>query len=391
MASISIEYTSDTSYTVSVTGMTEGQKYHVFTDDLSTDGSITGYVCRYSQTASATYWSSRYSTSSTYSWFTRHAYLYCTGTTATSHSVGVTYTASQLPTGYTGFWSAFDEWEGGGTTNYACYFYPNGGTPTSAQTEWVASGGYITMTSFSNNVSRTYYTLDGWLDDDSGTVYSTTATVGPIYGVKYFYAQWEKTSSTIRLDANGGSFSNGSTVYRIVDTVGDRVYFTSYSQSVSRSGYKLLGWSLSNTATSATYPTDSYITVSSSDATYYAVWEKKEIALFYWSSATADAALIAKGKLITNITATRWNNLKAKIRELRLAQGNSWTYSTVSKGAAMTASEFNTVRTAISNCGGYATLPAAQASGNAVKAALFEGDGSLKSALNGAITYYNNN
>ena len=35
-------------------------------------------------------------------------------------------------------------------------------------------------------------------------------------------------------------------------------------------------------------------------------------------------------------------------------------------------------------------LPAAQSSGNAVKASLFEGSGSLKTALNAAITHYNN-
>ena len=38
---------------------------------------------------------------------------------------------------------------------------------------------------------------------------------------------------------------------------------------------------------------------------------------------------------------------------------------------------------------GYGTIPAAQASGNAVKASLFEGSGSLKTALNAAIKHYN--
>ena len=38
---------------------------------------------------------------------------------------------------------------------------------------------------------------------------------------------------------------------------------------------------------------------------------------------------------------------------------------------------------------GYGAIPAAQASGNAVKASLFEGSGSLKTALNAAIKHYN--
>ena len=90
------------------------------------------------------------------------------------------------------------------------------------------------------------------------------------------------------------------------------------------------------------------------------------------------------------MTAARWNRFKAKIAELAEGEGGSYSYSTVASGDTFYATEFNSVRTAIMNRSGYGTLPAAQASGNAVKASLFEGSGSLKTALNAAITHYNN-
>ena len=89
------------------------------------------------------------------------------------------------------------------------------------------------------------------------------------------------------------------------------------------------------------------------------------------------------------MTATRWNRFEAKIAELAEAEGGSYSYSDVATGDTFYATEFNEVRTAIMNCSGYGTLPAAQASGKAVKASLFEGSGSLKTALNAAITHYN--
>ena len=148
----------------------------------------------------------------------------------------------------------------------------------------------------------------------------------------------------------------------------------------------------------ATTPTSS-LRINSTDVSYdyttsrvYAeiTATKGSIDLFYWSSASTDASLIAKGQPISNMTAARWNRFKAKIAELAEADGGSYRYSTVASGDTFYATEFNAGRTAIMNRSGYGTLPSAQASGNAVKAALCEGGGSLKTALNAAITHYNN-
>lgn len=117
---------------------------------------------------------------------------------------------------------------------------------------------------------------------------------------------------------------------------------------------------------------------------------KTSIDLFYWSSAAWDAANIKAGQPISNLSAARWNKLLAKIQELAEAEGGSYSYSGVSSDSTIYAATFNGARTAISNRAGYGTLPAAQSKGNNVKAALFEGSGSLKSALNAAINHYNN-
>ena len=144
-------------------------------------------------------------------------------------------------------------------------------------------------------------------------------------------------------------------------------------------------------STSASQNTDTPYYTYTSDRVYAEiVATKKTIDPFYWQSATWDAANIKKGQPISNLTAVRWNNLLAKIKELAEAEGGSYSYSNVSSGGTIYATTFNAVRTAISNRSGHGTLPAAQSKGDSVKAALFEGSGSLKSALNAAISYHNN-
>lgn len=251
-------------------------------------------------------------------------------------------------------------------------------------------GGYVYFSNY--NPTRAGYTLIGWSATSGATspTYGPTDYVGPLYGSSYkFYAVWQKSTVTITLNGNGGKWDDATGIIQLTRNVGDVLNFGSYS-SLTRAGYTLLGWSANSTATSATYGVNGTVDVGASDATYYAVWQKITIDLFYWSSASTDASLIAAGQPINNMTSARWNRFKAKIAELAEAEGGSYSYSTVASGDTFYATEFNSVRTAIMNRSGYGTLPAAQASGNAVKASLFEGSGSLKTALNAAITHYNN-
>ena len=251
-------------------------------------------------------------------------------------------------------------------------------------------GGYVYFSNY--NPTRAGYALIGWSATSGATspTYGPTDYVGPLYGSSYkFYAVWQQSTATITLIGNGGKWDDATGIIQLTRNVGDVLNFGSYS-SLTRTGYTLLGWSANSAATSATYGVNGTVDVGASDATYYAVWQKITIGLFYWNSASTDASLIAAGQPISNMTATRWNRFKAKIAELAEAEGGSYSYSTAASGDTFYATEFNDVRTAIMNRSGYGTIPAAQASGNAVKASLFEGSGSLKTALNAAITHYNN-
>lgn len=478
MAAISTaKNTSASAYTVEITGLTVGKKYHLFIQDLKTDGSDNGWYCRYSQTADDTSFTYKGSTSATYSQYNRAVRLYCTDTTKTSHSVGTRYSGSQLPgdsDNVTGAWSAIIyAWSGGGTTYVTVKYYKNGGTWSSGSdpyTDTVESGSYSGTSTPSGMVSKTNYRLLGWSSSSTATTatygtndaigpvgtnltlyavweelpyitldagegrfgtdryayfhidyggyvyfnryaptrdgytligwsatqgaasptYGPNDAVGPLHGSSYkYYAVWQKATAKITLNGNGGLWDASTGIITVTLDVGDTLVFSKYS-SLTRAGYIHLGWSTSQAATTAAWGVNGSVTVGATDATYYAVWKKKSIDLFYWSNATWDAANIKAGQPISNLTATRWNNLLAKIKELADAEGDSYSYSTVNPSTTFYASQFNSARLDISNRTGYGTLPAEQFKDYPVKAALFEGEGSLKSALNAAITHYNN-
>lgn len=251
-------------------------------------------------------------------------------------------------------------------------------------------GGYVYFSRYTP--TRAGYTLIGWSATSGATspTYEPGDYVGPLYGADYkYYAVWQQSTATITLHGNGGKWDDATGTITLTKTVGDVLYFGNYS-SLTRAGYTLLGWSARQTATTATYGVNDSVEIGASDATYYAVWQKITIDLFYWNTSTWDAANIKKGQPISNLSAVRWNRFKAKIQELAAAEGGAYSYASVVSGGTIYATEFNGVRTAITGRSGYGTLPAAQSKGDAVKAALFEGNGSLKSALNAAITHYNN-
>lgn len=315
MASLSITYNSATSYTVTVSGMTVGQKYHVFTEDLNTSGSVTGYVCRYTQTATSSSWSNSYTCGSAYSGFTRHAYLYCTGTTATSHSVGQTYSASELPSSSGGMWSAYDSWSGS-VVDYKIKLTVGSGVArvsykinsassettymlnasTGSVTRDVGSGGYLYVTAITYEDGYTYPVI---ATDQTSTPYSSftminssggwsdhyisapsgggtrTVNISATYAPTYYYR--------IKAYANGGTFSSGAETYNsaIYSTTDSHVtYNLSNISTPTRSGYTFKGWGASSTATTVYGSTVSFAVSSTSDnyptvKEVYAVWEQE--------------------------------------------------------------------------------------------------------------------
>ena len=263
--------------------------------------------------------------------------------------------------------------------------------------------------------TRAGYTFKGWgyasnatqyyTDTMQITVTSTSPGAPTIYNM---YAIWEETEYNAYVKLGAGISSamvlvDGVSKVDIRDGAYHRVVvnLTSTITIASiglQSGYgppytvKFYASATATTPSSSLSSSDAEVSYAYTTSRVYAeiTATKGSIDLFYWSSASTDASLIAAGQPISNMTAARWNRFKAKIAELAAAEGGSYSYSTVASGDTFYATEFNAVRTAIMNRSGYGTLPAAQSSGNAVKASLFEGSGSLKTALNAAITHYNN-
>lgn len=263
--------------------------------------------------------------------------------------------------------------------------------------------------------SRGGYTFKGWgYRSDATQYYTNTIPISAtsqdsndptIYNL---YAIWAKTEYTCYIKIGTGI--NSASVYvdgALKSDIRDKVYHAitvNYDSTIMVSSiakatgyarpyiFKFYQTSTSTTPTSTLERDTDTPSYTYSTSRFYAeiTATKSTIDLFYWQNSTWDAANIKKGQPISNLTATRWNNLMAKIQELAEAEGGSYSYSRVSSGATIYASSFNAVRTAISNRTGYGTLPTTQSKGNSVKAALFEGSGSLKSAINAAINHYNN-
>lgn len=143
------------------------------------------------------------------------------------------------------------------------------------------------------------------------------------------------------------------------------------------------------------YSTDTVVFGSLGIDLYVTLSARKQIALFYWDSESTDDLLITAGQPISNLTYTRWNNLKARVKELAEANGDGYVYSQVAKGDTITADEFNQVRDKIAEQAGATNPPSrVTKSVTIIKASLFNGDidsKSLKGALNRAITYFNEN
>ena len=308
------------------------------------------------------------------------------------------------------------------TYYYNVHAFANEGTfPNGATDYHVGIGSSNTATvvfdcSILTTPTRAGYTFLGWSLSANATTGSKdkitfTINVSTSYNSPYdakVYAVWGKTEYTAYVKLGTGIKSasvyvDGALKSRITDKVYHAVTVNMASTISIKSIAKEAGYEVPYTVSfyasdgaaspsSSFESSDSEVVYSYTGSRVYAVLSAKKstIDLFYWNNSTWDAANIKTGQPISNLTAARWNRFKAKIQELAEAEGGAYSYASVVSGGTIYATEFNAVRTAITGRSGYGTLPATQSKGDAVKAALFEGSGSLKSALNAAITHYNN-
>lgn len=112
---------------------------------------------------------------------------------------------------------------------------------------------------------------------------------------------------------------------------------------------------------------------------------RSSIGYFTWTS--DDATNIAAGKPVKNLTATSWNNLRAKVSA---CGGSVSSIPTASSGAQITAEHFNQMRNAIAGLSGSGTVASSVSSGASLKACLFANTATaLKEAINRAISTKN--
>ncbi len=114
--------------------------------------------------------------------------------------------------------------------------------------------------------TRDGYKLVGW-----ATMKTATEKEYPIIVTKNItlYAVWKKPC-TVKFDANGGTFTSEDYGEPEEGAVGELMYLNG-DYVATKDGYKMVGWSESKDASSASY-TDSF--TPSKDTTLYAVWKK---------------------------------------------------------------------------------------------------------------------
>lgn len=392
MATVSGSYTSATQYSVTATGLTTGQKYRLFVQDLDSDNQPNGkWYCHYAgYLTSGTQISSTRAVS-----YTGQRIIRLYKGEYSDYTATYLYDASALPPISTHLeTTATIPAYSGSTTTYKVFFVSNAGGDTVGSmpsTITFASGERVVIPYATP--TRSGYNFLGWSQLAASTTPQYTAgDVVGFSGNTNLYAVWEEvvTYSLKFAQTYSGVINMPTDMYGITSGT----WVTISSKVPELTGYTFLGWSKTLGGTAQYQPSGNiYIT---EDVLLYTVFERKEIDLFFWNgNDVADANLIKKGQPVSNITATRWNNLLAKIKELADACGVYFTYTMVSSGDGITAARFNVARNGLDDIATKLgvtnlNLPDTQFKDNTIYASLFTGNGSIKGALSYLIGVYNN-
>lgn len=154
-----------------------------------------------------------------------------------------------------------------------------------------------------NNPTREGYTFNGWTVSGTGSLISgTNLTIGA--GNVTLTANWTAKVITVTFNKNDGSGSIASQTFTYgvsgnkfgYNTDGTAKWGTSGQfGSWDRSGYALLGWSKTSTATAKDYSvysgvSDSWIDSNYPSITLYAVWEEKFLASYSCANGSAGSS-----------------------------------------------------------------------------------------------------
>ena len=204
--------------------------------------------------------------------------------TSADYSAGQAWKLSNIPSSGT-TWKLYAVWK---IRTITISYNANGGTgaPSSHTYTYAASG---TTNLSSTTPSRTGYTFQGWSLSSTATSADYSAgqawalynlpTSGDVYTL---YAVWKVRTITISYNANGGTGAPSSHTYNYAASGTTNLSTT----KPSRTGYTFLGWSLSSTATSASYSAGEAwalynLPTSGNTYTLYAVWKIRTITISY--------------------------------------------------------------------------------------------------------------
>lgn len=138
------------------------------------------------------------------------------------------------------------------------------------------SGGPGTQTGYySKNITisstkptRPYHTFKGWATSASGSVAYSPGDSYAITGNKTLYAVWQANTYSVSYDLQGGS---GTSTKQTYSYGGSNITLHS---APTKKNYTFLGWSLSSTATTASYSAgQSWSSKNANNYTLYAVWQ----------------------------------------------------------------------------------------------------------------------
>ena len=222
MAYISGKYTSATEYSITLGGMAIGTVYAILVQDLNSDGSSNGFVCKWKSGATSSTTTVKYTTSSTYSRYDRKIGFF-QGTFNTS--VGTHITDAQFNSWADGT-GTISAWGGGGSTGYILQVASDG-WPSILHSVKVTSGTFTSSNNAINYSTRQYITqinLTGTAINNrwTGNIYWKNASGSRFLVATVTNGSVSLASSIEPIDCTGnrtisfvaeGSYNTGTRVY----------------------------------------------------------------------------------------------------------------------------------------------------------------------------------
>lgn len=299
MAYISGEYTSATEYTITLGGMNIGTVYAILVQDINTDGSSNGFICKWKSGATSSTHTVKYTTTAVYSQYDRRIGFF-QGSFNTN--VGTVVSDTNFDAWADGQ-SVISAWSGGGGgTTYTIAVNANGGTYSGPMPTVSSSYPYLSLTTISNSTSRSGHTLTGWLWSVNGNVYSPTATISGISSSGTITAQWEQSRATITFDYNGGRYGESTgpqSVYAQLNST-----FT-INRTPTKSGWEFAGWERTlPSGTTITYSNGSQMVVNELNIVLKALWSKR----IYFRIASSSEGVGSYEVRINGSVAYTWAN-----------------------------------------------------------------------------------